>query len=307
MSANSRAVSSTTRSPTDASARPQIERQASCWEHGGLGRGGVTEAQPNPRHQLLEAERLGHVVVGSPLETGDRVPHVVTGGEDHDGHLLAPGAHRRQHLLAIHARQAEVEDEQVEAVVAGEGQGVETGPHGHVVYPPARRPFSRNDTMRSSSSAMRILVMIVLPRRRRQRRSSSGILIVNVAPSPGRLTNETAPPWARAMASTIDSPMPVPSGRLRGGRPAGVAVEERAHHRPIDPRPRVAHPEQGVARRWQRRRGRSRRPRRCAAQRSWPGSPRPARADPGRRAWPRSRPVGRHRAPIGAGPAPSPG
>ena len=83
--------------------------------------------------------------------------------------------------------------------------------------------------MRSSSSAMRIRVMRVrselvvsgVPLRSGRcglgtTVAASGIGIdVNVAPCPGVLATVAEPPWARAMASTIDSPMPVPSGRSR--------------------------------------------------------------------------------------------
>ena len=41
----------------------------------------------------------------------------------------------------------------------------------------------------------------------------NGMATVNVAPAPGVLASEAWPPWARAMASTMDSPMPVPCGR----------------------------------------------------------------------------------------------
>ena len=57
--------------------RPQIESDASGGEDRSLRRGAVPKPQPDAGEQLLEAERLGHVVVGSSLEAGDRVPHVV--------------------------------------------------------------------------------------------------------------------------------------------------------------------------------------------------------------------------------------
>ena len=95
-SVNSRAVSSTSRrrrwpggSAGRARRRPPAARSA--------GAPLVAQAGPDPGEQLLEAERLGHVVVGAAVETGDRVGDVVAGGEDDDRHALAARAQLAQH------------------------------------------------------------------------------------------------------------------------------------------------------------------------------------------------------------------
>ncbi len=61
--------------------------------------------------------------------------------------------------MTIHSRETEIEKEEIEVVVSGQGHRVAAGGHGDGRVTVARKPFSRNDTMRSSSSAMRILVM----------------------------------------------------------------------------------------------------------------------------------------------------
>jgi hypothetical protein len=51
-------------------------------EHGRLRGPLIPEAQSNPGQQLLEPERLGHVVVGPGLEPPHGVGHAVPSGED---------------------------------------------------------------------------------------------------------------------------------------------------------------------------------------------------------------------------------
>jgi hypothetical protein len=111
---NSRAVSSTVRPAAGA----QVERDVAGAQERGLDGALVAQARAHAREQLLEAERLGHVVVGAALEPGDLVADVVAGGEDHDRHSLARGAQLAQHRRAVLAGQPEVEDQQVELVVA---------------------------------------------------------------------------------------------------------------------------------------------------------------------------------------------
>jgi hypothetical protein len=73
-------------------------------QHGGLRRALIAQPYPHAREQLLEAKRLGQVVVCPQLQAADLVDHVVAGAEDEHGHVLAAGAQVTQDLQAIHAR-----------------------------------------------------------------------------------------------------------------------------------------------------------------------------------------------------------
>ncbi len=58
--------------------------------------------------------------------------------------------------------------------------------------------------------------MVAAPRRSGWGTVVRGSSTRKVAPWPGVLSTSTAPPWARAMASTMDRPRPVPPwARLR--------------------------------------------------------------------------------------------
>ncbi|MEZ5139972.1 MAG: hypothetical protein R2711_14750 [Acidimicrobiales bacterium] len=66
----------------------------------------------HPRHQLPHRERLGHVVVGSHGEADHQVGLVVARGEHQHGHV-AVALDQPAHLEAVHAREHQVEDDQV--------------------------------------------------------------------------------------------------------------------------------------------------------------------------------------------------
>jgi hypothetical protein len=104
-------------------ARAQVERDVAGAQHRLLRGALAAQAHPDPREELLEAERLGDVVVGAVVQARDLVGDLVAGGQDHDRHPLALGAHRAQDRHAVQPGQAQVEDEQVEVVVAREGEG----------------------------------------------------------------------------------------------------------------------------------------------------------------------------------------
>ena len=76
------------------------------------------QARAHAGEQLLEHERLGHVVVGAAVEPGHGVDDLVARGEDQHRQLLAARAQRAQHGEAVLAGQADVEDQQVELLVA---------------------------------------------------------------------------------------------------------------------------------------------------------------------------------------------
>ena len=99
--------------------RAHVEVDAADVERHRLAAVAAAGAQPgaDAREQLLEHERLGDVVVGAEVEPGDRVGDLVARGEHEHRQLLAAGAQRAQDREAVLARQADVEDQQVEVVV----------------------------------------------------------------------------------------------------------------------------------------------------------------------------------------------
>src|SRR5690606_6345607 len=163
------------------------------------------------------SERLGDVVVGPLLEAAHRVVDAVARRQYDHRETLAPGAHLAEHFAAVEPGQTEVEDHQVEGVVAGERNGVRAGADGNggvavgaqtllevrddaLLVLGDQDPCHGGDPSPSATSST-------------ARSASTGIVIVNLAPPPSTLATSTTPLWARAITSTIDSPMPIPSAR----------------------------------------------------------------------------------------------
>ncbi len=71
--------------------------------------------------ELGHGEGFHHVVVGAQVEAVDAVVHRVARGEHQHRHRAAfvhrGGAQAAQHLEAVHLRQADIEDHQVEALL----------------------------------------------------------------------------------------------------------------------------------------------------------------------------------------------
>jgi len=65
--------------------RAEVQRDAAAEQHTGLGGDAFAQAQSHAGEQLLEAERLGHVVIGAPVEPRHRVVDAVPGGDHDDG------------------------------------------------------------------------------------------------------------------------------------------------------------------------------------------------------------------------------
>ena len=103
----SRLSSSSVRSPT------------TSWERRALvDRAGAAHERPQPGHDLLEAERLGDVVVAAGRQPGHPVLDGVAGGEEQDRDVLAVGAQLRQHGEPVEVGQHDVEDDGVGPEVA---------------------------------------------------------------------------------------------------------------------------------------------------------------------------------------------
>ena len=65
---------------------------------------------PYPSHQLLDAERLGDVVVAADRQPVDLVLGRVLGGEEDDRHLVAGAVHAFEDLDAVDVGQHHVQD-----------------------------------------------------------------------------------------------------------------------------------------------------------------------------------------------------
>ena len=89
-----------------------------------LGLGLVVAAQPgaHPGDELLGLERLDDVVVGAGLQAHDDVDGVGLRGE-HDDRHAGLGADLAAHLEAVDAREHDVEEHQVGAVLAEDADG----------------------------------------------------------------------------------------------------------------------------------------------------------------------------------------
>ena len=81
----------------------------------------------DPAHQLAQAKRLGHVVVGAELQADDLVHLLVAGGQDQDRCLGAARAEASQNLEAVDARQADVQDYEIRSLAEGELEAFLTG------------------------------------------------------------------------------------------------------------------------------------------------------------------------------------
>ena len=98
----------------------EIHMQMAIVEHrwrAVAGHAACAQQRPHPRHQLLGAERLGHVVIGAGIQCAHLFGFTRTHGQ-HDHRHLAPLPQLLQHLMAFHVRQADVQDHQVH-VLAG--------------------------------------------------------------------------------------------------------------------------------------------------------------------------------------------
>src|SRR5690606_18266495 len=77
----------------------------------------LTELSPNARQEHGELERLRDVVIGAGIEAQDRVSVRSIAGEHDDRRLEARLAQSFAGLTAIHVRQPDVENDQVEMAV----------------------------------------------------------------------------------------------------------------------------------------------------------------------------------------------
>ena len=98
------------------------------------------------RLELLQAEGLGHVVVGPVVQALDALFNAVGGGEDQHRHGRAARPQAFEHLQPVHARQAQVQDQQVKLGV-GHQRGIALTAAGHVVDRRTRGPQGSQQTI----------------------------------------------------------------------------------------------------------------------------------------------------------------
>ena len=79
---------------------------------------GAAQQRIDARQKLLDVERLDHVVVGPELEDLDFVLPTVARRQHEDRVFLAFGAQLLDQLDARHARQAEIDDREIDGVFA---------------------------------------------------------------------------------------------------------------------------------------------------------------------------------------------
>ncbi|MNX66144.1 hypothetical protein D3C86_972290 [compost metagenome] len=106
----------------------QVDRQRTEAQRRWLGfaDGRLAQQRTNPRQEFLDAERLGHVVIGAAIQGLDFLPFTGAHGEHQHRHRR-PLAKIAQYLLAVHVRQAEVEHQQVRLVQRGLRQSFTAG------------------------------------------------------------------------------------------------------------------------------------------------------------------------------------
>ena len=75
------------------------------------------------RHELGKRERLDDVVVGARIQPGDTVGDLAARGEDEDGHRVLPAAQGPEQGEAVHAREPDVEHDEVIGVHVQQVEG----------------------------------------------------------------------------------------------------------------------------------------------------------------------------------------
>ena len=122
-------VSSTGRSPRQTRRPRRIEDEVGHAQQR-LGPGRVpAQDGTDPRHQLLQHERLGQVVVGAALQAGDFLRDGVARRE-HDDRRTAGRAQLPADAHAVQTRQHQIEHHQIGCMVADGGQaGESVGDH----------------------------------------------------------------------------------------------------------------------------------------------------------------------------------
>ena len=107
-----------------------VERQRAVDEHVAIEAVAAPDQRAHARLELGELERLDQIVVGTGVEPGDAIRDRIGGGDDQDRRRRRAAAKSREDLPSRDARQAEVEDDELERLRAqcGIGGRAITGP-----------------------------------------------------------------------------------------------------------------------------------------------------------------------------------
>ena len=88
-----------------------VHHDVAVFDHVGLRRA-LAQARANARQQFFGRKRLGEVVVGAEIEAGNAIGDAILRGE-HDDRHVALGANALADFQAVHARQHQIEDDEV--------------------------------------------------------------------------------------------------------------------------------------------------------------------------------------------------
>ena len=148
---------------------------------------GAPAQRLDPRQQLLEGERLGHVVVGAGAERLHLEVHRVLRGQDQDRRGGAPVAKRPQHFEAAHPGQPEIEHDEVVPAARGEAQSLHAVVHQIGVEVVFLQP------------ALHVLADGAVVLDDEDLHAGTGRYTRKVAPRPGALSTSIRPPWSATM------------------------------------------------------------------------------------------------------------
>jgi hypothetical protein len=114
-------------SPADGPRR-RVQRQPGRLQPRGTLARPPPQQRADPCGQLGEGERLGQVVVRADIQPADTVIDVITDREHEHRHPPAPLPELPAQLEAVHARQHDIQDDDVVGVLDGHPQAVLPGP-----------------------------------------------------------------------------------------------------------------------------------------------------------------------------------
>src|SRR5699024_8473621 len=156
-------------------------------------------------------EGLGHVIIGAALQTGHRIGHRGTRGEDDHRNVHAPATDLGQHVETVPVRQTDVQYQQIELPGACQIHCLGTG--GHRGGGVARRTQTLTDEGGDPLLVLgnENLTHSVSCISTASGTTARGTTTVNVLPAPTSDSSSTRPPCAWAISDTMDNPSPVPS------------------------------------------------------------------------------------------------
>src|SRR5262249_53720140 len=120
----------------------------------------------HPGQKLIHSEWLGHVIVRAGIERLNLAGFVVTAGQNYDRHTVVARTYGPQELIALHVRQAQIEDDQTRRWPLNNSSAILPLDASRVSYPCAERPTRSNLRIGGSSSITRTRIGAALMLRR---------------------------------------------------------------------------------------------------------------------------------------------